>query len=378
MGIFDFFKSKKDKSEKDIPNNSELRIKLGDLKDIGIISHYKEKPFTGIAESYYKSGQLNSETNYKNGLKDGKSTLYYESGAIKTVFNNVDDRAEGKGTRYYESGAIEAVINFVDDKVEGKSTFYNESGQLNSETNYKNGLKDGKSTLYYESGAIKEVSNYVDDKKEGKATLYYESGEIEAVFNYVDDKREGKATLYYESGEIEEVVNYVDGKKEGKATLYYKSGEIEAVVNYVDGKLIIQKTKDNIIMSDYLTIYSVVTNNIDAKDKNGKEIQYYRTELRDSTVDIIEQKGEIYKAENYGEEFEGTLEELTEEVNQGGLEADINNIIKEGYVVEGKISEDFDENKVEMLYNKWYGEIFYKDLDTAEKEFKAELKAFED
>ena len=84
MGFFDFFKSKKDKSEKDNSNNPELRVKLDDLKDIGIISHYKGKPFTGIAEVYYNSGQLGREQDFKDGKLEGIAKVYYESGKLKS------------------------------------------------------------------------------------------------------------------------------------------------------------------------------------------------------------------------------------------------------------------------------------------------------
>jgi hypothetical protein len=42
MGIFDFFKGKKENS-----NDSVLRVNQDKMEDVGIVTHFKGRPFTG-------------------------------------------------------------------------------------------------------------------------------------------------------------------------------------------------------------------------------------------------------------------------------------------------------------------------------------------
>jgi len=153
MGFFDFFKSKKD-----IPNNSELRIKLGDLKDIGIISHYKGKPFTGIGEIYYDSGQLETEVNFKNGKKEGTIKAYYKSGQLRSEGNFKNDKLEGISKGYYESGQLQIETNFKNDKKVSEKC-WDEDGKVTAMKKFKSGSKkklpesDG-GELYSEGGTI--------------------------------------------------------------------------------------------------------------------------------------------------------------------------------------------------------------------------------
>ena len=57
-----------------------LRVNCSDLEDIGIITHYKGKPFTGIAEEY-TNNLLNNEFILKDGLKEGINQ-YHPNGKL--------------------------------------------------------------------------------------------------------------------------------------------------------------------------------------------------------------------------------------------------------------------------------------------------------
>ena len=60
--------------------NDVLRVNCSDLEDIGIITHHKGKPFTGIAEDY-TNNLLNKEFILKDGLKEGINQ-YHPNGKL--------------------------------------------------------------------------------------------------------------------------------------------------------------------------------------------------------------------------------------------------------------------------------------------------------
>ena len=94
------------KSNKD----SVSRVNFDDLKDIGIVTHYQGKPFTGIGFSLYDSGELVTEVNMLNGLKEGISKDFDEDGIDwKTSFyekNIIQVYSENTTYGVYDSGLV--------------------------------------------------------------------------------------------------------------------------------------------------------------------------------------------------------------------------------------------------------------------------------
>ena len=79
MGMFDKLfggKNKKNNEKEFIRANSD------DCEDIGVVTHYKGKPLTGIMFELYDNMELLCETEMKDGLKEGMDTEYYEDGSI--------------------------------------------------------------------------------------------------------------------------------------------------------------------------------------------------------------------------------------------------------------------------------------------------------
>ena len=81
--------SKIDEQSKD--KNSIIRINEDDLEDIGIISHYKGKPFTGVAYYLHPNESIAQETEFINGLKHGVCKLYDLDGKFLGEVKYADD-----------------------------------------------------------------------------------------------------------------------------------------------------------------------------------------------------------------------------------------------------------------------------------------------
>jgi len=119
-------KNKKEELEEN-SHDSELRINWDDMKDIGIITHYKGDPFTGVGFGLDKNGNLEDEVEMKNGLKHGTGKIFYENGQIQEEGNFIDDQKHGKLIKYYEDGKLKDESEWVKGEQRGvqKSYFTN-------------------------------------------------------------------------------------------------------------------------------------------------------------------------------------------------------------------------------------------------------------
>jgi len=70
-----------------------------------------------------------------------------------------------KWTIWYESGQKESEVNYKNGQKDGKSTWWNKKGQKVKQKNYKNGKLDGKLIEWFQfNGQIKREENYKNGK----------------------------------------------------------------------------------------------------------------------------------------------------------------------------------------------------------------------
>ena len=148
------------KSNKD----SVLRVNFDDLKDIGIVTHYQGKPFTGIGFSLYDSGELCYEVNMLNGLKDG-------------ICKDFDEDGINWKTSFYEKDIIQGssesrTLGVID------SAFVKETGLKVSRLKGNNTDSDYKENIWYFKGSPAN-----DDRLE---PLF--NDRLEPLFNYTEQE----------------------------------------------------------------------------------------------------------------------------------------------------------------------------------------------
>ena len=102
---------------------------------------------------------------------------------------------------YYVSGPLRWEANYKEHKQEGFSREYYRSGGLKSEVNYKDGQKEGITKTYYVSGELRGEANYKEGKQEGLTKEYYRNGEIFYIDTYKDDQLIKKKS-YDETGKL--------------------------------------------------------------------------------------------------------------------------------------------------------------------------------
>jgi antitoxin component YwqK of YwqJK toxin-antitoxin module len=75
-------------------SNLELRVNFDDndeIEDIGIVTHYKGMPFTGVGYSLNVNGSISIEVEFVNGLKHGAYKIYDLDGNILGEIRYADD-----------------------------------------------------------------------------------------------------------------------------------------------------------------------------------------------------------------------------------------------------------------------------------------------
>ena len=97
-----------------------------------------EKPLDKIyMERFYLNGNIQTETDYKDGKMDGNQIAYYENGLIQSETNLKGGELDGKYIGWYENGKKKEEMNFKDEQLDGKWITYHKNGEIKEEKNYK-------------------------------------------------------------------------------------------------------------------------------------------------------------------------------------------------------------------------------------------------
>jgi antitoxin component YwqK of YwqJK toxin-antitoxin module len=125
------------------PKRIEIKEKLrkdGSVKNR--YTYYDDKLIR--MEGLYKSGNVQTEYNFKTIGREGKQYGWYDSGEKWFEY-------------YYENG-----------EEEGKQYEWYEDGKMKSEENYKNGIRDGPQFNWRADGRILNIEYYVNGRKISK------------------------------------------------------------------------------------------------------------------------------------------------------------------------------------------------------------------
>jgi len=111
------FNAKNEKTEKEDEKNTEhenvMRVNWEEMEDVGVITHYKDKPFTGVAFDLHENGNVLEEMEMLEGLKHGKQVYYSEDSSVEKVSYYENDLRIGHDEYTYDKVTNEI---FPDDK----------------------------------------------------------------------------------------------------------------------------------------------------------------------------------------------------------------------------------------------------------------------
>ena len=155
-----------------------VKIEQTEVKNEVLYIAGENEPFTGIVQKFYEDGNLEIESEFKEGILDGVSKSYYKNTKLEMEGSYTEGRKNGVFKEYYENGKIKSEINYSYDLKEGLAKTYYSNGNVEAEGNFENGEEIGTTRVYYENGKLKEEIPYTNGVINGHHIQYSENGKV--------------------------------------------------------------------------------------------------------------------------------------------------------------------------------------------------------
>ena len=205
------------------------------------ITNFVKGEKSGKSISYYSKGAQLSESNYREGLKDGEELTFNENGTVK---NNRTYKENNPFNGNFEEkiGAFSLTTNYVNGEKEGESLATSEEKETVAKGIYKNGKPFTGTFITNDNTNDKnELINVENFKKTGLQKVFnYRLDHPEKTYTIQNEKLNGPTNFYDDEGKVIATIDYKNdepyngtliGKKE--ATMY-KNGKIETETIYKD------------------------------------------------------------------------------------------------------------------------------------------------
>ena len=194
----------------------------------------------GPYKSYYESGELKTEGQYRNNKRIGNWKSYFKNGQASSEYSYDNNGKRNKeAISYYESGAVKYKTELQ--SAEYIRSGYFETGELKSESQ----IKDGYYKEFLKDGTLRIESEMVDYQLSGLWKRYYSEGIIEWVVNYTEGYRSGDFKNYYKNGNLKIEGRLKNDKTHGEELRYNEQEIIEWKGYNAEGKLNKTWTKYN-------------------------------------------------------------------------------------------------------------------------------------
>lgn len=224
-GFWEFF----NENGKLIAKGNYVKGDGSDISGIGVPRNGRD----GIWTTYHSNGNIDQESNWKSGKRNGPFTSHNAEGILTEESFYTDDRLNGNLRIYNAKGILTESSIYSNGKVNGNFKKYNDEGVLILDENYINDEKNGLSREFYSNGKVKYERFYKNGKLNGNSKAFYANGNIEQTMTFKDDVLAGQVKNYFENGKIKVEGQYVNGKLHGPSKIYYESGQIQ-IDGFVD------------------------------------------------------------------------------------------------------------------------------------------------
>ncbi len=128
-------------------------------------------PLNGKLRSYTPSGVVDTEAEYKNGVRHGIFVHYYPDGKHQVYMIYKNGFLDGVSYSYYPNGNIKYKSTYVAGVLQGANFGYYKDGAIRVENTYVNGVLQGRERRYYPDGKVLSEINF-DDGKPVRAICY--------------------------------------------------------------------------------------------------------------------------------------------------------------------------------------------------------------
>lgn len=197
------------------------------------LSSNKNYKANGEARTWYADGAAQSEETYadekllqgKYYAADGKLMAEVRDGRGKQI--EFDLKQDGR------TSVPQRETEYVDGLKDGKETTFASwgDGRISSETPYRKGMKNGVRKFWMPSGQLNVEETYVDNLQQGVTTCWHANGMVQSLAQYDKGKQVGTSSRYAENGQkIEETIR--DGEYSLLEMQWYPEGAMMVCKKY--------------------------------------------------------------------------------------------------------------------------------------------------
>lgn len=224
--------------------NKTQTIKNGNGKKISFFEsgkikeefNYRDSLLEGEMKQLKASGNPLTLGMYKEGKKHGKWTTYFLlENQIHTEKQFVQDSLTGKYTKYFENGRVNISGEFLNNKKEGDWKWFDKQGGKDMEGQFVKDQQSGNWIYYYPSGKVRTKGSFLEGKKTGKWEFFYKNGRKHKEGTYKNDEKNGEWTVWFENKKMLHKGNFTNGKENGFWESWYENGEKKDAGTYKNG-----------------------------------------------------------------------------------------------------------------------------------------------
>ena len=145
-------------------------------------SYYEHGVLVGDYSELYEDGAIKTKGKYdKAGKKTGLWIIAEKDGSIQDESEYENGMRNGKRIAYFVDGTVSSIRTYKNDKLHG-STIYNRysTHKVQNERMYADGVLNGPFKDYYEDGSVEAEGEYVKGNKASQKT-YHTNGKASTV-----------------------------------------------------------------------------------------------------------------------------------------------------------------------------------------------------
>ena len=194
-------------------------------KQLGVWEEYNSAGAMIQIEEYDERGKVSGPTKNLDHLGRIETVYMRKKGKI-TELINYDTKGEKISTYKLKgneikfknlnvNGELVSEGQFINEVKEGEWKGYGNYGTLMSVTNYKDGLKSGEENNYTETSSLSSKVSYKEGLLDGLSIEYYPNGSFRTQASFKEDNLHGSFVTYNQEGTIMQDKYFINGQLMG-------------------------------------------------------------------------------------------------------------------------------------------------------------------
>jgi antitoxin component YwqK of YwqJK toxin-antitoxin module len=207
------------------------------------VTHFLHGELDGLDQSWYPSGDLEIEAEYKAGKRNGLYREWYQKGVKRLETRYKDGVEDGKRREWYSDTKDKIEATYVAGQLHGQFVKWHDTSDQSIEilANYDHGRPVGVQHVFYSNGNKKDEITFKDGVPEGAETEWHENGQIKSTRDYKNGKLDGPWRDYFEDGRPQALTMYKKGLRDGRVVELNKDGKPIRDQVYSEGVMVVDQ-----------------------------------------------------------------------------------------------------------------------------------------